>query len=313
VEVSFMAGSTRVRVMVGYDGSVAAGCAIEDAAMLVPVAHAWITHLWVPPFGNEALRRRLWRGTSMLDDFVVAIEREGECEAHRLAGMGAVLARAAGWQAEPLVERSYGGEGLQLAGLAEKLEPDLVVIGSRGLGGVRAVFGSVSDVVVHYATHPVLVLPHPLLSVERAALADGPVLVGWDGSAGARHALAAATDLFGVRQVLLAAVRDGGPAWPALPGHEMVTVEAAGHVPGGRAVAEALGAVAAEHRAAAIVVGSHGHRALREILLGSAAMATLHHSQRPVMVVPHRDRHLAEGDIPDAGETTGSARWADRP
>jgi nucleotide-binding universal stress UspA family protein len=39
--------------------------------------------------------------------------------------------------------------------------------------------------------------------------------------------------------------------------------------------------------AAAIVVGPHGSSAAREILLGSA-MALLHHTDRPVVVVPGR-------------------------
>jgi nucleotide-binding universal stress UspA family protein len=39
-----------------------------------------------------------------------------------------------------------------------------------------------------------------------------------------------------------------------------------------------------------IVVGSRGRSALREIRLGSVAMATLHHSPCPVVVVPHRAR-----------------------
>lgn len=282
-----MTETTSARVMVGYDGSLAAGAAIEDAAALLPHAHAWIAHIWVAPFADESLRRRLWTGTRGVDDFVAAIEREGAAGAERLALIGVALARAADWQAEPLVERGYGGEGLQLAELAEKLDPDLIVLGSRGLGGARAVLGSVSDMVVHYAPRPVLVIPHPLLSAERAALADGPILVGWDGSAGAKQALDAARNLFGGRRIVLAAIHDGEPPQPAPSGYELVTTEA-GRPATGRAVAEALTRVAGEQRAAAVVVGSRGRPVLREILLGSVAMATLHHSPRPVVVVPHR-------------------------
>src|SRR5690242_8185259 len=279
---------TTLRVMAGYDGSVAAGAAIEAAASLLPRAHAWIAHLWMPPFADDALRRRLWHGTRRVDEFVEAVEREGGAEADRLAATGVALARAAGWDAEPLVERGYGGEGLQLAALAEKLEPDVLVVGSRGLGGARAVLGSVSDMVVHYATQPVLVVPYPMFVAERAALADGPIVVGWDGSPGARRALAAAGQLFAGRRIVLAAVREGALPQPAPPGFEEFTVESpAGHPPG-RAIAEALAGQGAELRAAVIVVGSRGRSAIREILLGSAAMAALHHLSRPVLVVPHR-------------------------
>jgi hypothetical protein len=79
------------------------------------------------------------------------------------------------------VARSYGGEGLRFTELAEKAEADLAVVGSRALGGARAVLGSVSDMVVHYTPRPVLVVPHPLLMAEHAALAAGPVVVGFDG------------------------------------------------------------------------------------------------------------------------------------
>ena len=47
----------------------------------------------------------------------------------------------------------------EILNTAEEIEADLVVIGSRGLGGVkRLLMGSVSERVVHYATCPVLVL-----------------------------------------------------------------------------------------------------------------------------------------------------------
>jgi nucleotide-binding universal stress UspA family protein len=49
-----------------------------------------------------------------------------------------------------------------------------------------------------------------------------------------------------------------------------------------------MAAAAADHGAAALVVGSRGRSAAREIILGSVAMSTLHHSHRPVMVVPNR-------------------------
>jgi hypothetical protein len=61
-------------------------------AALLPSAHAWIVHLWVPPFTSEGMRRRLWTGTAAINEFVAAIEREGGAEAARLAGTGVTLA-----------------------------------------------------------------------------------------------------------------------------------------------------------------------------------------------------------------------------
>ncbi|WP_374757134.1 universal stress protein [Micromonospora chalcea] len=284
--------------MVGYDGSPAASAAIEAGALLFPGAHAWIGHLWTPPFASEELRKRLWTGKRNINAFVEAIEREGGREADRLTSVGVMLARAAGWDAEPLVCRSYGGEGLRLAELADEKQTDVLLLGSRGLGGARAVLGSVSDMAVHYSPRPVLVVPHPLLTDEHDALAAGPVVVGWDASAGAEAALDSTRRLFPERNVVLVAVDgdEGETPTPETAGGQQVTVVrvSAGRGAPGRAVADALSAVATEHRASAVVVGSRGRTAMRKILLGSVAMATLHRAHRPVMVVPQSPVREAE-------------------
>jgi nucleotide-binding universal stress UspA family protein len=293
-----------IRVLVGYDGSPAASLAIDAGARLFPDAHAWVAHLWTPPFASTALRHRLWRDTSHVDEFVAGAEREGGREAGRMAAVGVTLARAAGWDAEPVVVRSYSGEGAQLAELAEKMDADVVVVGSRGLGGAQAVVGSVSDMVVHYATRPVLVVPHPLLSDEYTALASGPVLVGYDGSAGAQAALEVAARLFPTRDLLLVTVDDGQATQAAADAqaaddapHAVEAAMTRLHVPAGRgapgrSVAGSLARSARSRDAAVLVVGSRGRSAVEEILLGSVAMATLHHAYRPVLVAPPTDRKL---------------------
>ncbi|MDQ1521918.1 MAG: hypothetical protein QOI55_2991 [Actinomycetota bacterium] len=50
-------------------------------------------------------------------------------------------------------------------------------------------------------------------------------------------------------------------------------------------VAETLLRVADERDAAAIVVGSHGHNALREVVLGSTTRDVIKRGERPVVVV----------------------------
>ncbi|WP_432971390.1 universal stress protein [Dactylosporangium sp. CA-233914] len=279
-------------ILIGYDGSPAAGAAIEAGAQLFPRACAWIAHLWAPPFGSASLRARLWTGTSDVDDYVEAVEREGRREAERLADDGVILAGAAGWDAEPLVVCSFGGEGPRLAELSEQVDADVLLLGSRGLGGTRALLGSVSDMAVHYSSRPVLVVPHPLLAAEFAALADGAVLIGYDDSPGARTALTTAARLFPARPLLLATVDDGhateevaGPS-PAAGAEVTRLYLPSGHGPHGRAIAESLAGCARSRSAALLVVGSRGRSAVRKILLGSVAMAVLHHAGLPVLVVP---------------------------
>ena len=66
------------------------------------------------------------------------------------------------------------------------------------------------------------------------------------------------------------------------PVHERI-VEARGEGWGAK-----LCATAAEEAADVLVVGSHGHGALADALLGSISNYAVHHSDRPVLVVPTR-------------------------
>ncbi len=282
-----------VRAIVGYDGSPGANAAIDAGASLFPGARGWITYLWAPPFASDKVRTRLRPLAHDVTELIELVEQEGEREAQRLVTTGVTLARAAGWDAEPLLKQTWGGQGLRIAQTAEEVHADVVLVGSHGLGGTQAALGRVSDLVVHYSARPVVVVPYPMLAAEYAALPNGPVAVGWDGSAGAEAAFAAATHLFPERTVLLVSVNDGTDISPPpvdLPGVEDrdvvgLTVERNRGFHAG-ATSDALVATATDHNAAVVVVGSRGRSAAREILLGSVAMGTLHRSHRPVMVVP---------------------------
>ncbi len=281
-----------VGAIVGYDGSPRASAAIDVGALLFPDAHAWITYLWVPPFASDKVRRRLRTIARDNNELIQLVEREGEREAQRVAMRGVTLARAAGWDAEPLLQRTWGAEGLRIAQVADEVRADLVLIGSRGLGGTTAALGSMSDMAVHYCARPVVVVPEAMLAAEYEALPEGPVAVGWDGSAGALTAFAAARRLFPERDALLVSVDEGtADAPPADPsgaaGHQVLRLNVdRGRGFHARAISEALIASADERNAAVVIVGSRGGSATKEILLGSVALGTLHSSHRPVMVVP---------------------------
>ena len=274
----------QVSALVGYDGSLSANAAIDVAARLLPDVSARVLYLWEPPYAAPELRHRLVREARTLEELMESLEREGAAEAARIAALGTGVARAAGWTAEPVVQRSYGGNGYQFARLAEEHGCDVVVVGSRGMSGVQAVLGSVSEVVVHVSTVPVLVVPHPLTSREREACGTGPVLVGVDGSATAERAVDLATALVPGRTVLRAEVGDHD----ADPGGEVTRLERRG--PGAGGVAAALGEYAAEQGAGVVVVGSRGQSTAREVLLGSVVRALLHQAQRPVLVIPPEQR-----------------------
>jgi nucleotide-binding universal stress UspA family protein len=125
---------TAVRVLAGDDGSPSAADAIEIAAHLVPSAAAQVVHLWEPPFAVAHPRQRLAREAANLEELVDLLEVEGRAEADRLGRNGVALAAAAGWPAEALVQRSFGGDGYHFARLAEERGADLVVLAASRCG-----------------------------------------------------------------------------------------------------------------------------------------------------------------------------------
>jgi nucleotide-binding universal stress UspA family protein len=145
---------------------------------------------------------------------------------------------------------------------------------------------------LNYSPTPVLVVPAAVTEEQRKAVASGPVLVAYDGSTGADVACAAAEALFPARRLLVASVDSTVAKELAAGGstYEPVVLKSEGLRETARAVAEALARHASDIGAAAIVVGSRGRSAHREILLGSVAMATLHHAHRPVLAVPPPNR-----------------------
>jgi nucleotide-binding universal stress UspA family protein len=83
---------------------------------------------------------------------------------------------------------------------------------------------------------------------------------------------------------LLADERQAAGAGPVLVGYD-----------GSAGARGALAGFAARRGAALIIVGSRGRSAWGEILLGSVAMAVLHHAERPVLTVPGADRFAGLG------------------
>ena len=84
-------------------------------------------------------------------------------QAAEIAEEGCRRARDMGLDAVPTTAHATtGGTWQTLLALADEQDADLIVLGSRRAGGLRAVtLGSVSQGVVHHARRPVLVVPPP--------------------------------------------------------------------------------------------------------------------------------------------------------
>lgn len=73
-----------------------------------------------------------------------------DAEVEKIRSVGGTLAQA---------HLREGGAAQEIVGLAEEIGAGLIVMGSRGQGGIRrALMGSVSDSVVHHAHCPVMVV-----------------------------------------------------------------------------------------------------------------------------------------------------------
>jgi nucleotide-binding universal stress UspA family protein len=295
-------------VLIGFDGSPESEAAIRAAATLLAPRRAVVAHVSdaVPALLVHAGPRR---------GAVGELEEEEARAAARIAERAAELAERAGFEALAVMATGKPKAWPKLLELADQHGAEAVVVGSRGIGRVEsALFGSVSAGLLHNSRLPLLIVP-PLPDEQ----ASGPVVIGYDGSEDAGAAIAAAGRLLARRKTLVqtvwvslravaAAGVAGAPADVIAKGSEEIdrgarekaesTAEqgaglAASHglEASGEAV-EASGNVwrtllesADTHRAAALVVGSHGRSGFGAMLLGSVSRALVHHAPAPVLVV----------------------------
>jgi nucleotide-binding universal stress UspA family protein len=154
-----MATGADTPLLLCYDGSEPAKHAIERAADLLRTRHAVVLTVWQP---TAVLGSFAWAGAteSMLN--YVELDRTAAELGGRIVSEGARVAEAAGMQAEPLAVEATGAVWKTILEVAESHDVSTIVIGSRGLTGLRSMLlGSVSSTVVHHADRPTLVIHSP--------------------------------------------------------------------------------------------------------------------------------------------------------
>jgi nucleotide-binding universal stress UspA family protein len=140
------------RILLATDGSEEAELA---ALRAVELADATDSELHVVHVGVVPLFLKSYPGTLGYEGKLYEQIEEDSREllrkqSRRVKAAGGTVART---------HLRMGAVALEIVGLAEELGADLIVMGSRGLGGVRrALMGSVSDSVVRHAHCPVLVV-----------------------------------------------------------------------------------------------------------------------------------------------------------
>ena len=291
------------RILLATDGSEEAALAGRAAADLSnkTAAELHVVHVWtdVPPpaYPGPSLRT--------LDNY----SRLAKEEAERLLRRQAWNARITGGRVAGQHLRE-GQPAEETIALAEELDADLVVVGSRRVGRVkRLITGSVSEGVVHRASCPVLVV-----CGGEGAWPVGRVVVADDGSGPARRAgdlAAGIANLSGAEVVVVRAyelppVPVGG--WSAQDRRELDEVlwqnrqdlkkraeqleDIVRCRPKTRLVkakaASAMSQVAEEKEVGQtlVAVGTRGLSSTKRALLGSVSTETLRTADGSVLIVP---------------------------
>lgn len=296
-----------------YDGSEESGNAITRAGELLGGGRAIVVHVWVG-LAELLLHSDLQGMTGPIVEAAEDIDTSDRDRAEKLAAEGAQLAIGAGFQAQPLVIQQERSVWQTLRACARAHEASVIVVGARGRSRIAsALLGSVSNGLVHHAPAPVLVVPG---AADRRS--DGPILFAIDGSAHAEHALGTATGLlaprpgavahvwhsFAARTPIYVPVVSGAALGMAHELDEMANEEAENLAQESATVAGGAGFqskvcclqtdrptwrgildIASDQDASAIVVGSRGLSGIAAAL-GSVAYGVVHHSHRPVLLVP---------------------------
>jgi nucleotide-binding universal stress UspA family protein len=149
-----------MNVLFAYDGSESADAALAAVAAIVDPhnVEAVVLCVW-EPLTLQALRAERFGGWSAVPLDVTELDEETEKQSEQLAEHGVRLAREHGYDARGISVADQQDVAGTILATADELEADLIVLGARGLAGVRAFLGSVSNHVVQHARRPVLVVP----------------------------------------------------------------------------------------------------------------------------------------------------------
>ncbi|WFE98547.1 universal stress protein [Micromonospora sp. WMMD964] len=281
-------------VVVGVDGSPSSLVAAEHAARaaLLRSRPLHLVHGFLHPLGYGV----------PLNPYDLGVPAPSEEAQKMLERTAAELTdRWPGLAVE--VRQVAGGPGITM--IEESRRADLVVVGSRGLGGFAGLLlGSVGTQVAAHAHCPVLVVRPD----EQPIPVDGPVLVGVDGSESSRLAVGYAADEAARRDVPLVLVHVGPPDGGRTVPEEIEESQAAYQADAVRLLADASAAVRAAHpdlvvrehpvraagaaqglieasgTASLLVVGTRGRAGFTGMLLGSVSQAAIQHAHCPVLV-----------------------------
>lgn len=152
-------------ILIAYDGSDDAKSAITRAGTLFPGQHALILSVWQRFVDTMA---RAGGGLAVVVDYDEIDENAGQVAKDR-AEEGVRIAEEAGLSAEARTAMVESTVAAAIITAASDCDADAIVIGTRGLTGVKSILlGSTSHGVVQHADRPVIIVPSPKAVAARA-------------------------------------------------------------------------------------------------------------------------------------------------
>jgi nucleotide-binding universal stress UspA family protein len=152
-------------VVIAYDGSDAARRAVREAAKLLGSDQALVVTVWDSALPYQPVMET-WGATPgavgpppIDPEQTETLDDELRARAERVAHDGAELARSVGFRVEPLAVAKEGSTANTIVELARRRPVAAIVVGSRGLSGLRKrLEGSTSSAVLKHSPCPVLVV-----------------------------------------------------------------------------------------------------------------------------------------------------------
>jgi nucleotide-binding universal stress UspA family protein len=156
-------------ILLCYDGSDDASAATERTGKLFPDMPVTVLTVWEPyvaMLAQNAFGLAYAPPLSEVEQVDAAIEKEAKVTAQE----GVKRLRHIGIAAKARVEPVRTGVSATILVVAEEINAEAIVLGTRGLGGIKSLLlGSVSHAVVQHADRPVLVVPSSALAQARGA------------------------------------------------------------------------------------------------------------------------------------------------
>ena len=139
-----------------YDGSDQSKRTIEAAAELFGPRRAVLLHSWESWVAEAPALAGVSQAVAGM---ATELDEIADDQSADRCAEGVALAELAGFEVEGLSERATGPIWMTILEVADRYDCVAIAVGSRGLTGISAALGSVSNGVVHHSRRPVLVVP----------------------------------------------------------------------------------------------------------------------------------------------------------